>query len=137
MADKSGIQIAYSIMDNLRSEGGKEAPEEKKGIFRLVTLVTRFICSAACTFIKPRKIRGNIRKKESDYSAVEDESETSVVKKQKTNIGGLVASTKSEKKEKEDLTYQSLGATVRLPIPICANKCTRCWEIKITSRLLQ
>ena len=46
-----------------------------------------------CTFIKPKKVRGNLRKKE--VLGLEDD-ETSVAKKPKL-LGGMVVSSKKEK----------------------------------------
>ena len=51
----------------------------------------------------------NIRKKESDYSAIEDNSSVNIAKKQKTSTGGFLATSKKDS-EKEDLTYKSSGS---------------------------
>jgi len=68
-----------------------------------------------CSFIKPRKNRGNIRKKEGDYSAIEDNSSVNIAKKQKTSTGGLLATSKRES-EKEDLTYKSSGSSSNMDV---------------------
>lgn len=73
-----------------------------------------------CLFIKPRK-KGNIRKRTSEYTITEDDSENSIKRKQKTNSGGIVVSTKSTNEvssknwSKDRDVYKSSGEQSNVP----------------------